>query len=115
MPLEQEVPGMLTIGFYGVMAVTLFLLVFFMIRYKSAKMIPFIVFLIFFLSAGYFLLEAINVVRSGVPETMQSEEASLNIGLAGVFWAFAMAVFLFGVFKAVRPAGKQHAGEKHAG
>ncbi|WP_316568771.1 hypothetical protein [Neobacillus sp. YIM B06451] len=110
MPLEQEVPGMLAIGFYGVMAISILLLVFIMIRYKSAKIIPFIVFLILLLPVGYYLLEAINVVRSGVPEMMQSEEASLNIGLAGFFWAIAMAVFLFGVYKAVRAAGIKQTG-----
>ncbi|WP_409276079.1 hypothetical protein V1499_10800 [Neobacillus sp. SCS-31] len=110
MPLEQEVPGILAISFYGVMAISILLLVLVMIRYKSAEMIPFIIFLILLLPAGYYLLEAINVVRSDVPEAMQSEEASLNIGLAGVFWAIAMVVFLFGVYRAVRSAGIKQAG-----
>lgn len=106
MHLEQEVPGMLAMGFYGIMAVAIGLLVLFMLRYKSVKVLPFILFLILFLPAGYYLLEAINVVRTDVPPAMQSEEASLNIGLAGAFWAFAMAVFLFGAYRSVRPAGK---------
>lgn len=106
MHLEEEVPGMLTFGFYGVTAAAIGLLILFMVRYKSVKVLPFILFLILFLPAGYYLLEAINVVRSGVPPAMQSEEASLNIGLAGVFWAIAMAVFLFGAYRSVRTAGK---------
>ncbi|RDU38866.1 hypothetical protein DRW41_04730 [Neobacillus piezotolerans] len=107
MHLEQEVPGMLAIGFYGVMATAIGLLILLMFLYKSVNLLPFILFLIFFLPAGYYLLEAINVVRSDVPPAMQSEEASLNIGLAGVFWAIAMSVFLFGAYRSVKPAGKK--------
>ncbi|WP_059170395.1 hypothetical protein [Bacillus sp. FJAT-27445] len=102
MHLEEGVPAMLATGFYGIMAIAICLLAFLMIRYKAAKMVPFFIFLILFLSAGHYLLKAINVVRSDVPLAMQSEEASLNMGLAGVFWAFAMAAFLFGAGRSLR-------------
>lgn len=101
MPLEEEVHSLLQVGFYGIMFISLVGVMFLIMKYKNYKLIVFLVFLILFTCAGYNLLSAINVGRSGVPVVMQSEEASMSIGIAGILWAISMFFFIFGLFSLV--------------
>ena len=102
MPLEQEVPVMLQVGFYGIMLISFVTILFLQKRYKNIKLTSFLVFLGLFTFAGYNLLRAINVGRRGVPDVMQSEEASMSIGVAGVFWAISMLVLINGIYKLLK-------------
>lgn len=102
MPLEQEVPALLQVGFYGIMLISFLSILILQRRYNTVKLTSFFVFLGLFTFAGFNLLRAINVGRRGVPDVMQSEEASMSIGVGGVFWAISMLVLINGIYQLIK-------------
>lgn len=105
MPLEQEVTVMIQVGFYVMMLTTVASIFYLQKRYK-VKLTSFLVFAGLFTFAGFHLLRAINVGRKDVPDFMQSEDASLSIGVAGVFWAMSMIVLINGIYRLIETRAK---------
>jgi len=102
MPLEQEVPVMLQVGFYGIVFIFFLSILILQRRYKDVKLTSFLVFIGLFTFAGFNLLRAINIGRRDVPDVMQSEEASMSIGVAGVFWAISMFFLINGIYQFIK-------------
>ena len=98
MPLEAEFLG-LFIGAFSVVlgiAVIAVLILWFQKKNNSFAYVWTLLHLVFFSVAVYFLLKAISFDYEHV---MASEENSLHIGIAGIFWAISMVCFLIGIYK----------------
>ncbi|MDF2859147.1 MAG: hypothetical protein K0Q87_4998 [Neobacillus sp.] len=96
MPLEQEVRGMLIGGFTIVMGIAILTTLFLWLKNKNSNFGYFwtILHFLFFSIAIYFFIKAIS---NNYIHPMASEENSLQIGIAGVVWAFSMICLLMGI------------------
>lgn len=101
MYFEAEVYGMLNWGFVIVMLIQLLYAMILWISNKFSKiaLTYFLVYIILFSIAGYYLLLAINTNEHVTP--MASEEASVFIAIAGISWTISV-VFLFTIISVVR-------------
>ncbi|MBO8156951.1 MAG: hypothetical protein H0Z32_10855 [Bacillaceae bacterium] len=100
MPLEQEVPALLTVGFFimislvGIMAILLW----YRTKQNGYAYSMILLHLMMLTFAFNFFMKAIHFDPDHI---MASEEISLRIGISGVFWAMSMlcltiAIILFG-------------------
>lgn len=100
MPLEQEIPHLLTTGFIfiililGVSTITLW------VKHKknSTAYIFILVHLLLLSTAFYFFMNAITL-ELDYYHPMASEENSLQIVIAGGLWALSMISLLGAIFK----------------
>lgn len=97
MPLEQEVKGMLIVGFTIIMgiAVLITLLLWVKNRNTSAGYVLMLLHFGLFSGAAYFLFKGIFF---DINHPMASEEISLRIGFAGVAWSLSMFCLVMGIF-----------------
>lgn len=100
--LEEEVYELLNWGFgFGIgLQLILFMGIWFRYRYDTRSFINFIIYIILFSVAGYKLLLSINTIEAQIG--FGSEEASFNIGVAGVFWILSVLFLLMGVYRLVK-------------
>jgi len=100
MPLEQEVPNILTIGFITIILIFTISTIALWIRNKENSTAYSMVSLHLLLlsTAFYFFMNAITLDLD-YKHPMASEENSLQIGIAGVFWALSMLSLLVAIFK----------------
>ncbi|WP_010095299.1 hypothetical protein [Ornithinibacillus scapharcae] len=100
--LEEEVYEMLNWGFGFGIGLQLILFIGIWIRYKydTRSFINFIVYILLFSVAGYNLLLSINTIEAQTG--FGSEEASFNMGVAGVFWILSALFLLMGVNRLVK-------------
>ena len=100
MPLEQEVPNILTIGFITIILILTISTIALWIRNKENSTAYSVVLLhLLLLSiAFYFFMNAITLDLD-YNQPMASEENSLQIGIAGVFWVLSMLSLLIAIFK----------------
>ena len=103
MPLEEEVPGMLIVGFSTVMGIALLitLLLCFKSNNNRIAYIWICTHLVLFSIASYYLLEAITFDYT---HWMASEEISLLVGISGVIWLLSMICLITGLFKFAKPS-----------
>jgi hypothetical protein len=99
MPLEQEVPNLLTIGFIATILIltisTILLWVRNKVNIKAYIMVS--LHLVLLSTAFYFLRDAISL-ELNYNHPMVSEENSLQIGIACVFRALCMLSLLVAIF-----------------
>ncbi|MFJ7827060.1 hypothetical protein [Psychrobacillus sp. NPDC096623] len=97
MPLEQEVKGMLIVGFIIVMIIAIIFTLFLAIKNKHSitGFAWILLYFIFFTVAVYFCYNAISFDYN---HPMASEEISLQIGFAGVAWSISMFCLVMGIF-----------------
>ena len=103
MPLEEEVPGMLIVGFSLVMGIA-FLIILMLCFKSSNNRIAYMwtcVHFVLFSIAGYFLLKAISFDST---HWMASEEISLLMGISGVIWLLSMICLIIGLLKFAKPS-----------
>lgn len=100
MPLEQEVPNLLRIGFISIILIITISTITLWIRNKEKRAAYMMVLLHLILGsiAFYFFMNAITLELE-YNHPMASEENSLQIGYAGVFWALSMFSLLVAIFK----------------
>lgn len=100
MPLESEIPYLLTIGFIAIILIVVISTIALWVRHKVKSSAYIMVFLHLLLlsTAFYFLMNAITLdLDYNLP--MASEENSLQIGIAGVLWALSMFSLMAAIFK----------------
>lgn len=100
--LEQEVYELLSWGFSSVM-VTQFIFVvglWMSRKFDIRSFVYLISYLILFSFGGYNLLVSINTMEHHT--SMDSENASINVGLAGLFWAFSILFLLLAIYRLVK-------------
>lgn len=97
MPLEQEVKGMLIVGFLIVMVIAIIFTLFLAIKNKHSitGYVWILLNFIFFTVAAYFFY---NAIFFDYNHPMASEEISLKIGFAGVAWSISMFCLVMGIF-----------------
>lgn len=97
MPLEQEVKGMLIVGFLIVMIIAIIFTLFLAIKNKQLRTgyAWILSNFIFFTVAVYFCYNAISFDYN---HPMASEDISLQIGFAGVAWSISMFCLVMGTF-----------------
>jgi len=102
MPLEEEVPGMLIVGFSTVIGIALLitLLLCFKSNNNRIAYIWICTHLVLFSVAGYFLWMAISFDST---HWMASEEISLLMGISSVIWFLSMICMIIGIFKFAKP------------
>ena len=100
MPLEQEVPNILTIGFITIILIFTISTIALWIRNKenSTAYSMVALHLLLLSTAFYFFMNAITLDLD-YNHPMASEENSLQIGIAGVFWVLSMLSLLIAIFK----------------
>ena len=100
MPLEQEVPNILTIGFITIILILTISTIALWIRNKENSTAYSMVSLHLLLlsTAFYFFMNAITLDLD-YNHPMASEENSLQISIAGVFWMLGMLSLLVAIFK----------------
>ena len=100
MPLEQEVPNLLTTGFIAIILILTISTIVLWIRNKgnSTAYIMVSMHLLLLSSAFYFFMNAITL-ELDYNHPMASEENSLQIGIASVFWTLSMLSLLVALFK----------------
>lgn len=100
MPLEREMPNLFTIGFIAIILIFTISIFVLWIRNKekSTAYILVLLHLLLLCIAFYFLMNAITLALD-YNHPMASEENSLQIGVAGVFWALSMLSLLVSIFK----------------
>lgn len=100
MPLEQDVPNLLIIGFISIILIITLSTIALWIRNKENRAAYSMVSLhLLLLSiAFYFFMNAITL-KLDYDHPMASEENSLQLGIAGVFWALSMLSLLVAIFK----------------
>lgn len=100
MPLEQDVPNLLIIGFISIILIMTISTITLWIRNKekSAAYIMVSLHIMLLSIAFYFFMNAITL-ELDYNHPMASEENSLQIGIAGVFWALSMLSLLVAIFK----------------
>ncbi|MFD2637808.1 hypothetical protein [Piscibacillus salipiscarius] len=96
MALEQEVISLLTIGFIVVIGVTALVTALFW-WFKKSHHIGYLFTLIHLAVLSVAILYAINAIKMDPNHPMSSENISLQIGLAGLFWALSMACLVIAV------------------
>lgn len=96
MPLEQELKGMLIVGFLIVMVIAIIFTLFLAIKNKHSKTgyAWILLYFIFFTIAVHFCYNAISFDYN---HPMASEEISLQIGFAGVAWSISMVCLIMGI------------------
>ena len=100
MPLEQEVSNLLIVGFIfivlviGISTITLWI----KNKRNSAAYLFILVHLGLLSTAFIFFMNAITL-ELDFNHPMASEERSLQIGVAGLFWALSMISLLVSIFK----------------
>lgn len=99
MPLEQEVPFLLSIGFISMILVFAVSTIILWNRSKRNSLAYFMILLhLFFLSIGfYFFINALTP-KFDYNHPMASEENSPIIVIAGGFWALSMISLLVSIF-----------------
>ncbi|RWZ55201.1 hypothetical protein EQV77_11165 [Halobacillus fulvus] len=100
MPMEEGVYTLLIAGFSFFMAMALILTLFLRIRKKRNQSAYnlFIAHFIMFSLAGITLLRTMNITPV-THQSMASEEASLGLAWAGIFWAISIICLLGGIVK----------------
>ncbi|MCH7321518.1 hypothetical protein LZ480_06385 [Solibacillus sp. MA9] len=98
MPLEQEVPNILTIGFITIILIFTLSTIALWIRSKGNSTAYSMVslHLLLLTTAFYFFMNAITLDSN---HPMASEENSLQLGIAAVFWGLSMLSLLVAIFK----------------
>ncbi|WP_077212466.1 hypothetical protein [Bacillus dakarensis] len=100
MPLEQGVSNLLTLGFIfivlviGISTITLWV----KNKRNSAAYLFILVHLVLLSSAFIFFMNAISLDLD-YNHPMASEENSLQIGIASIFWALSMISLMVSIFK----------------
>lgn len=100
MPLEEEIPLLLTVGFFSIMLLFTICIITVWIRNKGNNT-PYILVLfhLFLLSAAfYFFMNAITS-EFDYNHPMASEENSLQISIASGFWALSMLSLLAAILQ----------------
>ncbi len=74
--------------------------IFFILLWSRTKNISFVWLLLqlIFLGISYYFVEDVLIGNLDISPVMQSEENSLSIGLAGVFWGVSMVCTAVGVY-----------------
>ncbi|TMN22006.1 hypothetical protein [Lentibacillus cibarius] len=100
MPLEQEVPNLLIIGFVFIVLVFSISTIALWVKNKrnSIAYLLILVHLILLSIAFVFFMNAVTL-QLDYNHPMASEENSLQIGFAGVFWALSIITLLVAIFK----------------
>ena len=100
MTLEQDVPNLLIIGFISIILIITISTITLWIRNKenSAAYSMVSLHLLLLSIAFYFFMNVITLELDD-NHPMASEENSLQIGIAGVFWALSMLSLLVAIFK----------------
>ncbi len=97
MPLEAETIITLRIGFCIVLLVSATFFILLWIRTKKVSFI-WLLFQLIFLGISYYFVEDFLIGNLDIHPVMQSQENSLSIGLAGVFWGVSMVCTAVGVY-----------------
>ena len=96
-PMEAEVIPMLIGGFSlitGLITICIFVL------WKRNRDLSYLWFIgqVLFLSIGFhYVLEVLG--QTAITDSMASEDVSLSIGLAAVFWALSMVCMIIGIWQ----------------
>ncbi|MBZ4223538.1 MULTISPECIES: hypothetical protein [Bacillus] len=98
LPMEAEVHGYLVYGSSLVIFVSLAILIYGMLKYKSKTVIWFILHLATF-SVSLFILLRLLLGPNFSDYNMESEDNSVQLALAGISWIISMFFLLKGVFK----------------
>lgn len=100
MPLEKEIPVLLTIGFIAIILITAIITIALWFRNKenNKAYIMVLLHLLLLSSAFYFFRNAITL-KLNYNHPMASEENSFQMGIASVFWASSMFSLLVALFK----------------
>ncbi|SDM74179.1 hypothetical protein SAMN05518871_102132 [Psychrobacillus sp. OK028] len=97
MPLEQEVKGILIVGFLIVMIIAIIFTLFFAIKNKQSITGYAWIFL-YFIFFTVAILFGYNAISFDYNHPMASEEISLQIGFAGVAWSISMFCLVMGIY-----------------
>ncbi|MGM8214040.1 hypothetical protein ACLIA0_00540 [Bacillaceae bacterium W0354] len=100
MPLEQEMPSFLTVGFIVVVVIFSLMTIILWVKNKkySSAYVAILLHLLLLAVAFYFFINAITL-EIDYNHPMASEENSLNIWMASGFWGLSMLTLLFAVFR----------------
>ncbi|WP_431028903.1 hypothetical protein [Lysinibacillus sp. LZ02] len=103
MPLEAEIPHLLTIGFIVIVCIfAISIITLWMKNKNNGVAYTFILLHLVSLSCGfYFLMNAISPDLD-YNHPMASEENSMQIGIAGVFWFVSMMSLFISIFQFTR-------------
>lgn len=103
MPLEQEVPFLLTTGFIVTVLVVAVSTITLWKKNKknNAAYIFILVHLLLLSLAFYFFMNAVTL-ELDYSHPMASEENSLQMGISGGFWVLSMSSLLIAIFKIPR-------------
>lgn len=100
MPLEQEVPNLLISGFILIILIITISTIVLWTRNKVNRVAYIMVslHLVLLSIAFYFFMNAVTL-ELDYNHPMASEENSLQLGIAGVFWTLSMLSLLMAIFK----------------
>lgn len=105
MQMEAEVLAMMTLGFVGVVLVSIGVIISLWVKTKNKAYSWFLV-QVAFLIIAFINFTGLLIGSSSTPETMLSEENSLLLGIVGVFWALSMLFMLIGIYRLGRTKTK---------
>ena len=108
MPLEEEIPLFLTVGFVAIILLFTICIITLWVRNKgnNTPYMMALLHLILLSTAFYFFMNAITELDYNHP--MASEENSLQIGIASGFWALSMLSLLATIFQFAKIARKNN-------
>lgn len=100
MPLEQEVPSLLTTGFTFIIFILVASIIALWVKNKGNRVayLFILVHLVLLSTAFIFFMNAVTL-ELDYNHPMASEENSLQLVIAGFFWALSMVSLLFAIFK----------------
>lgn len=99
--LEAEVPMFLLVGFSIVALSALLVLIVLFARSRNRNILFFVGHLAF-VSLTFWNLYQTLFLHKTVNPVMLSEECSLLMGLAGVYWAVSMVFLLIGIYRLLK-------------
>ncbi|MCG7217507.1 hypothetical protein [Paenibacillus mucilaginosus] len=98
MPMEAETLTMLNTGFGIMVALCAAVFILLWIKIRGFSIVWFMLHLVC-LVVGYMYVLDVLGGNADIPKVMRSEENSLSIGLAAVWWALSVFCMLIGVCK----------------
>ena len=100
MPLEQEIPSLLTIGFIFIVLILVIstIALWFKRKGNATAYVMVLLHLLLLSFSFYFFMNAVTLDLE-YNHPMASEENSLQVGIASGFWALSMFSLLVAIFK----------------
>lgn len=98
MTMEVETITMLLLGFVAIIVFSLVVIISLWVKVKSKSFGWFLAQIVLLIAAFIMFLKFL-IIPPSIPNTMISEENSLNLGIIGVLWACSMLCMLMGIYR----------------